>query len=523
MGGGVSTPNPIDLTVFDAIFVEILAFPSTIQEEDRRDEETQALVWSTALKDTRLCSAIESYKQQQLQKNDSPKSRFQALQNLHGQYLFSLLKEEPKFISELFSLHSRQKAHERLCETGMAGSLSLFDQTSLILGSRDDLPSSFQFQVEILDISEPGEEEINNIVSTTTSKSSSSSSSESSSDDDKNSYNFVINAECVGLDNLSFLATILSSESVKKSLVGLNLSSNSLGDEVWLMQQQQQQEQQAGEKLEGGGWTDEEKVESEGMTAGNLLRSLPRLGYLLIGGNSGLYKASAFTPCLPVSLRVLDLSFSEGLVLSPLCFAYVPYLLRLSLDGCSLSTTGEGGGGGGGGGGVDGVEGEGITTQITSVFDGLVSLRELSLKENAFETSESLSGLLWFGQPANGTSSEHSVRIPTLERLWLGENEVTREAESRRKLCQMLGDRIVSLKSIDNDVIREFEQGIGGVNGPVYDVMAMNSVRGVGKDGCAGGSSVNVGIAGAEDKGLDSMEKEYLAALKGERDVSVVA
>lgn len=479
-----------------------MAFPG----EGGGEDDAESLKWENIIVDAQLRHALEMYKQQQ------------------QQHLYSLLTQDPFFISELLSLHSQQQTFRRLRDTLQP--LSLFDQSSLILGSRDELPSSFNFQVEIFDFADAGEEEIKNVITTTKLK----TVTQGSNGNDKE-LNLAINAECVGLENLEFLSTILDSDvkSIQQSIIGLNLSSNGLGDTVW------QQYQSSSAASEGNNNNNDH---ADGKQK-NPLRSLSRLGYLLIGGNSNLYNVAALTSCLPMSLRVLDLSYSEGLTLSRMYFAYLPHLLRLSLDGCGLSDTclpaPQS---------ANGTSSEDANSgSERSFFDGLVNLRELSLKENTFETLESLYGLLWFGRNVASASSKtqsqsqsqsqtplqprQSIRKPTLERLWLGENEVTRESESRRRICELLGGRIETLQSIDSDILKE-ENADGGMlagsvgKTTVYDVLAMNAVRGVGREDHVI-DDINARAGGLTGGGLDNMEKEYLAALKGERDLAVVA
>jgi len=131
---------------------------------------------------------------------------------------------------------------------------------------------------------------------------------------------------------------------------------------------------------------------------------------------------------------------------------------------------------------------------------------------------ESLSGLLWFAPPSSSKAGRKLIRIATLESLWLGGNDVTREVESRKAVTSTLAC-IDTLQMIDGDLVRQQSESALGSS---YDVLAMNSLRGM--SGVGGGFHVGTHeLGGGSGGGLDNMEKEFLAALKGERDVTVVS
>jgi hypothetical protein len=287
--------------------------------------------------------------------------------------------------------------------------------------------------------------------------------------------------------------------------------------------------------------------------------------YLNISANS-IQHMSALSAVLPKSLLVLDLSFSENLTLEPGCFLQCPQLLRLILDGCGIkrthhrihtmhaSSTGtpmrqcyqappreevqrlldlEDGDDNGNdrkfeqstGGSTTSFEAS-VNFNRSSIFAGLVCLRELSLKENDLETAGSLLGLTWFGlaslpryiSSSNSPYSEQLQKVlpATLEKLWVNDNPIADSETQMREATKILAEDVPSLTHINDKDIRIGADG----RGQKFDVLKIRGTRRIDADDSS--MAALLGSTG-EGKGLDSMEQEYLAALKGEKDVSVVS
>lgn len=196
------------------------------------------------------------------------------------------------------------------------------------------------------------------------------------------------------------------------------------------------------------------------------LPPLSSLTYLHLGGNSALPLQDITVAFASAQNRVLDLGYTESLpqALSDAPFAACPQLVRLVLDGCGLESTLVGAG---------------------SLFTGLPSLRELSLKENLFGSVDSLRGL--------------ECLAASLRRLCLADNPVMEVSSQVAEIRGLLG-QMPRLEILDDKSIRQQEPGEG-------KAVILSRVDG-------GSSAVG---------GLDQMEREYLSALKGERDTSVVS
>jgi hypothetical protein len=130
-----------------------------------------------------------------------------------------------------------------------------------------------------------------------------------------------------------------------------------------------------------------------------------------------------------------------------------------------------------------------------SIFSGLISLRELSLRENQL-MSASLRGLLYF---ALGPVDSK------LTKLWIDDNPLCGSQKALRACSEALIKSIPSLSSInDKDYLHSTN---------VVDVVAIL------RNGQQRISNVDTG----NDKGFANMEKEYLSALRGERENTVVS
>lgn len=202
---------------------------------------------------------------------------------------------------------------------------------------------------------------------------------------------------------------------------------------------------------------------------------------LQFGGNLiPLPKLLSFLPQNNSSLVVLDLSFTENFIIgqgftSDSCKS----LRRLVLDGCSLEST--------------------LTADgPMSIFLGLSSLSELSLRENNLSSYESLNGL-------------HALHN-TLAHLCLEDNPVMEIAAQRSHVEQQLSQHMHRLSTLDKKRL------LTG-NAP-EDLNEMQMGSPVVLKRMDGGSHAISGLSGV---GLDQLEREYLAALNNERDTNVVS
>lgn len=277
--------------------------------------------------------------------------------------------------------------------------------------------------------------------------------------------NFALNAECAELQNLDPIVPFLMGNSTKGQCVILNISNNSIPTEEFLDKQ-------------------------------TFIRQ-SSLQALSIGGNP-IPELSIISNLLPQSLVCLDLSYCDGISVNKGSFHSLFQILRLILDGCGISSTS-------------------TSADGASIFSGLVSLEELSLKENNLESKTSLQGLKYFGFAGFVPLSEdiamtffgsidYSLRPSCLKHLHIAENPLCEtSALHKETVAQLLLD-IPSLETLDEKPLRSREST--GV--PQVQLTRADTGR----------SSAMVGISAA---GLDNMEQEYLAALKGEKDSSVIS
>jgi len=210
--------------------------------------------------------------------------------------------------------------------------------------------------------------------------------------------------------------------------------------------------------------------------------------------------ALALPPSLLSSLLVLDLSYCT-LSFSHLCFYPLVNLRKLTMDGCGISDTlvvaatstdddGDG-------------DDDASTTigYFDSIFSGLINMQELSLKENELGSSSSLRGLGYYSLPCVD-SKLHSV--------WIDDNPLCESSKTLTSSVSMLISAITSLVSVNDKNYRTTATA-------TVDVVAVLRKGDQRIDRSSGGYGSGSG------SGLDSMEKEYLAALKGERETTVVA
>lgn len=248
----------------------------------------------------------------------------------------------------------------------------------------------------------------------------------------------------------------------------------------------------------------------------------------------------------PSTLVVLDLSYCSlvdenegseeegslnmGLKLYPGCFLPCTQLTRLVLDGCGLRTT---------------MCMEGLKCdlpqipKLCSLFLGLFQLQELSLKENAFqEPSDILSGFQCLSlccacnseKKESTNSSCVELGLGKLEHLWLNENPIVSTNTAGYKQCTQQLTQCVSTCQ---------DNGLTAIDGGCCHLPALKYINDVAVANSGVGSSSTRNAfksVGLEFKSMNTRqdvntsnelmlgnEKEFLHALKGEKDNTVVA
>lgn len=218
---------------------------------------------------------------------------------------------------------------------------------------------------------------------------------------------------------------------------------------------------------------------------------------------------------MPSTLLILDLSYTGSLASyfesSVGVFVECPQLIKLVLDGCELSSTI-----------VNGVETK-RDTEVgivdTSLFLGLVCLKELSLRENVIESVESLRGLEWFVdhcvEPSTvletSTAAAVSAPLPTLCYVNLADNPVTDITACRQSAIHYITQTVPSVIAIDGKSVPPRSKS---------EELGMNKV-------ClaylSSMSEMSRGVRRADELVTETMTKEFDLSLKGERDVSVIS
>ena len=282
-------------------------------------------------------------------------------------------------------------------------------------------------------------------------------------------------------------------------------------------------------------------ITSQNLINSTLIKS-ETLTQLSIGGNPFTY-LNEITKYLPSCLLVLDLSFTDNLILTPGVFLYCPQLLSLSLDNCNIKTT------------IfdnNSKEEEGVVEENqvemnennsilllekdriphtnleesykTSIFYGLISLINLSLKENNIENMEELLGLNYFiiqqtidqtinnsittrnsSSSTNSNNDKNNDQNYQLTNLCIAENPICEYSTEMKKLVSYIDVHIPSVHSIDDKILKQSSD----LNQSLNDHTSVE-YRAV----CEGVGGILVS---------DTMEREYIAALKGEQDRAVVS
>lgn len=206
-----------------------------------------------------------------------------------------------------------------------------------------------------------------------------------------------------------------------------------------------------------------------------------RVQSLLCGGTGLAANIAEATSSLPISLMALDLSCTSDLILWMGMFAGCPQLVQLILEDCGITYT----------------MADNINNEVGakgSIFFGLSCLRYLSLKDNCIESPDGLEGVI--------SLSNKSISGPlcSLMRVDILGNPFCDESKKLRAACDLLTNKVPSLVRIDNKVIAS------NIDGAKLNGFIATSVHNQG------------GIAVTDD-----MEKEFRAAMKGEKDAAVVS
>lgn len=281
--------------------------------------------------------------------------------------------------------------------------------------------------------------------------------------------------ECCNLSNLGFLKTINPQQKAK--IFGISILSNNIDD--------------------------------GNLFCGIIPTEFPYLRQLKLGGNP-LESVMRIAGVCPISLCSLDLSYSENLVFEKNCFANCPQLISLTLDGCGLSSTLNQSSASISSG--DPMDNESFLGS-KSIFFGLVSLEKLSLKENELSDLDELLGLTYFDFESKTASSEILTVLAakmglksTLQHLWLTENPIWETSADKKHVVRYLS-RISSLLTIDS---------VSLINSTMNNSLSQLGIP----------IQMNKLMQNRPDQALDpnleGLEKEYLSALKGEKDTAII-
>jgi Leucine-rich repeat (LRR) protein len=275
----------------------------------------------------------------------------------------------------------------------------------------------------------------------------------------------VVVAECIGLSSMKSIDEALCTMSQCRSLTGLNISGNQCTDSTF--------------------------------SSSRLLATTTDLSYLHLGGNKIIYPTSLLRNLSNCNILILDLSYTETLRLSAFDFLYIPQLKRLVLDGCNLESTS--------------CRASVDTEEEISIFWGLVELQELSLRENQLSSIQSLSGLTFFNFSSIDTATIPSgvtyLLPPTLLQLWISSNPCCDTTSGSMEVNELMKMLIPSLLTIDGRAVQE------ATTTRKIDLSKVLKREVVGSSSSVTGS----GMA------FENLEKEYLAALKNEKDSTVVS
>ena len=167
-----------------------------------------------------------------------------------------------------------------------------------------------------------------------------------------------------------------------------------------------------------------------------------------------------------------------------------------------------------------------------SIFYGLVELTTLSIKDNQLHDINACLGLEYFGFHSHNKQIEEIVSqvaktnmkdafdsitnnlqtlkiLPKLQALSTAGNEINETKEGRENLVKLLIDAIPSLQMLDKKPLQPEEN----VQVNTINMLKTGLTR----------TSTDHHTLPTSTKQLDAMEQEYLSALKGEQDCTVVS
>lgn len=276
---------------------------------------------------------------------------------------------------------------------------------------------------------------------------------------------YSINAECISVEALGIFNKAFDNSFQLATLVGLNVSNN--------------------------------QISAQSIKDSRL--SLSAILSLSAGGNPSITNSlSTLCSNLPMHLLVLDLSFTNNLIIAPGTFLSCFQLVKLVLDGCDISDTT-----------IDASDDDGQSSAVSttvvskqchsSVFYGLVSLRELSLKENLIASIAALQGLHFFSHPLNWGDAT-MISLQALIAIHLADNPIYEISSTAKAALEFLQSAIPSLETMDGRSLRNDMQPNNNSTFRPSSVLPAD-VREV----------------------SDAMEAEFLSAIRGEKDVSIVS
>ena len=368
--------------------------------------------------------------------------------------------------------------------------------------------------------------------------------------DDEKDVGIILSYDAMGLDSLSPLALIMNHEEFHH-VRELRISNNNLNDDSFL--------------TINNGSNDNSDKNYDIDDVDHKVKKLSKISKLSIGGNPitsllNINTSIANSAYLPRFLLELDCSYCYEVEIVSGSFLSLPQLKRLILDGCGLHSTfsasehdedsvlvKEGHEQQSGEQPEDASNNDNnnsirkmalkyCESNENSIFAGLIQLEYLSLKENNLINLEDMKGLKYF------------FRFNTLLSLYIEDNEVCQDKSSLDALESFLctttttttttatttttTTTATTINSNSNDSSKGRDISIGLSSLQCIDNRLVNESKIVAKNKIAqgishiqlhrdnGGNNSN-DIRSAGD--VDVLEQDYLAALKGEQDSTVVS
>jgi len=276
---------------------------------------------------------------------------------------------------------------------------------------------------------------------------------------------YSINAECINIETLGIFNRSFENSFLQATLLGLNVSNNQISAQ---------------------------SIQESFLSKSTILS-------FYAGGNPSItHSLSNLCSQLPMHLLVLDLSFTNNLVIAPGAFLSCFQLVKLVLDGCDISDTV-----------IDPYEDDGRSCAVSntvlgkrcfsSVFYGLVSLQELSLKENQISSVAALQGLTFFNHLLTwGDASMNSLQ--TLITIHLADNPIYEVSITSKAALEFLKSTIPSLETVDETRLKNHRNLTNNSTFRPSSVLPPDV------------SEIS-----------DAMEAEFLSAIRGEKDISRIS